>query len=467
MQEQRGIGHTGMGSHLQGLAALFRELAMEKRASPQARPGDTRLPETLLDAIDVVIFVTDSDGAWRYLSAPWIRLSGFAVEELVGAGMLKSFHPNDHAEVREYLDGCGRRTEGVVVRCLTRGGESLRVELRAQAVTDSAGKRLGFVGTLADVTLRSQADSLKQASHRTLETLINNLPGMVYRGRNNPQWTMEFVSDGCRALTGYPPEAFINNRQVAFAELIFAEDRQMVWDDVQSAIREDRPFELTYRIHTAQGEEKWVLERGRGILSTSGELLGLEGFITDITAEKRAELRQARVALYESVTNQPMRALFLDRLTRALTRSHSHAGAACSVLLVGIDRFAKLHAQFGADSGDRIALEIGRRIAALLGPLDSLCRWRDDEFAILLERPELATAVAEQVLEALRAPIVDRQTEVFVTASIGIAPRAGTHQRAEDLLREAGSAMARAREIGGARFEVVTCGPGSKVGAPV
>ena len=153
--------------------------------------------------------------------------------------------------------------------------------MRVHALVAGSG-RPGYVGTLADVTQRMQADDLRQANHRTLETLIHHLPGMVYRCRNNQDWTMEFVSQGAIALTGYQPEDLINNRRLPYADLIVDADRQQVWDAVQASLAERRPFELTYRIRTAHGTEKWVLERGQGNFASSGELLGLEGFITEL-----------------------------------------------------------------------------------------------------------------------------------------------------------------------------------------
>ena len=91
-----------------------------------------------------------------------------------------------------------------------------------------------------------------------------NLPGMAYRCRNDSQWTMEFVSDGCCQLTGYQASNLTNNRTVAFGNIIHPDDRPVVWDQVQQALAERRRFQLEYRIRTAQGEEKWVWEQGVG-----------------------------------------------------------------------------------------------------------------------------------------------------------------------------------------------------------
>ena len=133
-----------------------------------------------------------------------------------------------------------------------------------------------------------QMETALRESQRAMSTLVSNLPGMVYRCQNTPDWPFEFVSEGCRGLTGYPPSAFLN-REHSFAELIHPDDRGAVWDQVQTALARQRPFTLTYRLATADGEERWVWEQGEGVFSPEGKLLALEGFMTDITARKRAE----------------------------------------------------------------------------------------------------------------------------------------------------------------------------------
>jgi diguanylate cyclase (GGDEF)-like protein/PAS domain S-box-containing protein len=131
--------------------------------------------------------------------------------------------------------------------------------------------------------------SARPQSERMLETLLSNLPGLVYRCRNDEQWTMEFASEGCLALTGYPASDFIGNAARAYGDIIHPDDRARVWREVQAAISAGQAFQLVYRIRTGENEERWVCEQGRAIGGPDGSPLYLEGFITDVTQRKRAE----------------------------------------------------------------------------------------------------------------------------------------------------------------------------------
>jgi PAS domain S-box-containing protein len=146
-----------------------------------------------------------------------------------------------------------------------------------------------------EIAERRRAEAALQESQRSLSTLLSNLPGMAYRCRNDRDWTMEFVSYGCFEVTGYTRADLIGNRKIAYGQLIHPADRAGVWDEVQLALAEKKPFQITYRLTTPTGEEKWVWEQGRGVFSSEGDLLAIEGFITDITertlANRELEVR--------------------------------------------------------------------------------------------------------------------------------------------------------------------------------
>lgn len=137
-----------------------------------------------------------------------------------------------------------------------------------------------------DVRERKKVEIRLRESERKLSTLLGNLPGMVYRCSNDREWPMEFVSDGCRDVTGFSPSEILKDSSIQYGSIILNEDRDYVWDTIQKAIEKDRPFEIEYRIVSKSGDIKWVWERGSKVSDIQTQDIFLEGFITDITQQK-------------------------------------------------------------------------------------------------------------------------------------------------------------------------------------
>lgn len=143
-------------------------------------------------------------------------------------------------------------------------------------------------------------------SGKSLSTLIENVPGIVYRCKLNKNWTMRYLSENSKKLTGYEPSDFIDDRELSWREIIHPDDRERVWDQINNSLKKDDQFRVTYRIITKKGEERWVWEKGKAVEDKDGETY-LEGFITDITdrkeREKSLEEREKKVKeLYEAST---------------------------------------------------------------------------------------------------------------------------------------------------------------------
>ena len=209
-----------------------------------------------------------------------------------------------------------------------------------------------------------QAAAALRESERRLRTLMSNLPGMAYRCANAPDWPMEFLSEGCHDLTGYAPEELVGDR-LQYAELINPDDREMVWETVQEAIREDRPFEMEYRIRTKDGQEKWVWERGRAVPDGEPARLALEGFMADVTDRKQAEqaLRESEQKFRAVFEQAPDSILLIDAETGDIIDFNDRA---CENLGYTREEFAKLKiCDFEAlESADEVAAHMQQGLAA-------------------------------------------------------------------------------------------------------
>lgn len=177
-------------------------------------------------------------------------------------------------------------------------GEELSIESLQSGATDYVMKnRLSRLGPAVDRALREikeqkqrkMVENLLLENERRLNTLMGNLPGMAYRCYDQPDWPMEFVSQGAEKLTGYKPEEMKVGGMISYGEIIHNEDRQYVWDTVRKAVDQQQAFEMEYRIITKTGQVKWVWEQGISVPADESKAGVLEGFIADITDRKNAQ----------------------------------------------------------------------------------------------------------------------------------------------------------------------------------
>jgi len=175
------------------------------------------------------------------------------------------------------------------IKLISKSGDLIPVEMKVSRITLS--NHTLFVCIPRDITVRQNAEQALRESERKLTTLLGNLPGMAYRSQNNKKWTMEFVSEGCYDLTGFTQSELVGKNAITWAELIHPDDREPMWHEVQNAIKENRTYRFIFRLTTSDGKEKWVWEQGTGVFSHDRKLIALEGFITDVTHQKKIELQ--------------------------------------------------------------------------------------------------------------------------------------------------------------------------------
>lgn len=196
-------------------------------------------------------------------------------------------------EQTKITDAIIRAAEGQFIRFNTTHidseGKLRYIDFSISPVKDENGNTLLLIPEGRDITDVIKAEEEIKERERIYSTLLSNLPGFVYRCKNDKYWTMEFISNGCVEVTGYKPEEFINNNLIAFNDIIHKEYQEIIWKEWQRILAEKSVFEYEYQITARDGSIKWVWERGRGIFSSKGELLFLEGFITDVTIRKKSE----------------------------------------------------------------------------------------------------------------------------------------------------------------------------------
>lgn len=244
---------------------------------------------SIIDRLEEIVFQLNAEGRIIFLNPSWARLLDYKVQDCLDKLLIDFFHPEDKPMLEARLNSLtqGKRTNCTIeARLLSVRGDPNWIVMRAKTTSTSIGERTSIIGTMTDIQHNKEAEASQFANRRALNSLLSNIPGMVYRGRNDRSWTFEFVSDGCIDVTGYDPLDLINDPNLTFNLIIHPDDRAAVWDSVKQQMSSSEEFKLIYRIVTRKGETKLVQEHGRGIFSSTGELLALEGFITEIPNQR-------------------------------------------------------------------------------------------------------------------------------------------------------------------------------------
>jgi diguanylate cyclase (GGDEF)-like protein/PAS domain S-box-containing protein len=286
---------------------------------------------------------------------------------------------------------------------------------------------------------------------------------VAVQATNDGIWDWDLVaesmhfSDRWKALLGYG-EALNSDRPDAWFDLVHPDDVARLRREINQHLSGTSPhFENEHRIRHADGGWRWVLTRGLTTRDADGRPRRITGSLSDITDRRVAQERLIHDALHDSLTGLPNRALFLDRLTQCLRHLERDPAYACGLLYVDIDRFKLVNDSLSHSAGDRLLIEIARRVGGVLRPGDTLARLGGDEFAILLDgaiTPACALDVAARVAAVIAQPLRFERRELSVSASIGIAHNLDGCVSPEELIRNADIAMYDAKARGGGRCEV-------------
>ncbi len=250
--------------------------------------------------------------------------------DVAGMPIRRVIHPDDHeAYFALHQQACTGEGGRAQFRVIGLKGAERWMETSSTPLRDASGLITSVLSVTRDISDRRKAEAALQESQRMLMTLTNNLPGLAYRCHNDEHWTAEFISKGAWDLTGYHPHELYPGGQTTYGELIHPDDRDRVWQWVQKAIDAQQPFEVEYRIRTADRQEKWVWERGQAVEeSDTGQVL-LEGFITDISEQRRASDTILRVA--QAVSAASGESLFKE-LTQRMVEALDATGGVIALM---------------------------------------------------------------------------------------------------------------------------------------
>jgi PAS domain S-box-containing protein len=234
----------------------------------------------------------DENGNFFEINQAWTETLGYSKEEVIGKWFGIFIVPE---EIEPFLKRFSEfKTNGKThaeIWMKHKNGTKRLITFEGNIGCNDNGEFKKTHCILSDITESKQLEEKLKENERQLSSMVGNLPGFVYRCKNDKDWTMLYLSRQCKNITGYEPEDFVNNQKLTFNDIIKKEyqlNLHQKWDKI---LADKSFFRDEYEILTANNETKWVLEQGVGIFDDAGELMFLEGYIEDITSQKVFEMQ--------------------------------------------------------------------------------------------------------------------------------------------------------------------------------
>lgn len=404
--------------------------------------------QKLLEFSDDAACVVGFDGHIKQHSASWQRDLGHASGDVAGATFVKFVHPDDRPEARRRL------------KMLTSG---------ALAAVEVETRFCRLDGTYAWLCWHVTADS----QERLLYCLAQDLSGRKTSAGGDVEVetrrrldisdavavtdaddVIRYVSPSCWQLLGYTSAELVGK---PVARLIHPDDRALAGLTHQGNATSTGARTVSLRYLCKDGSYAWIESKSKAVIDpVTGVVLETQALMRDIGQRKEAQATIERQALTDALTGLANRTLLADRLNqglRHLKRSPGFVG----VLMLDLDHFKMINDTLGHQVGDAVLLEAAARLQRLARPDDTVARFGGDEFVVVVQGltdPADLTAFADRIVTGLRVPYQVGEDEVVATVSVGIAVASQPDCLPEDLLREADTALYRAKDQGRDRHEV-------------
>ncbi|MFL5426499.1 MAG: EAL domain-containing protein [Myxococcales bacterium] len=398
------------------------------------------------------------DGKVVYANPKFAEIYGYRQEDFLHGGIPieeLTYEP-DVPAVRDLVR---RELAGEAVGLLEtyrgkrKDGTAIEVEAHG-ALTELSG-RPAVIGTLLDVTERRRTErALRDSEERY---------ALAARGANDGLWDWDLVANRVylsprwKAMLGLG-EGDIGGNPEGWLGRVHPDDHARLTADIAAHVEgRSAHLESEIRIRHADGTWRTMLVRGAAVRDASGKATRMAGSQTDITDRKRAEEKLLHDALHDGLTGLPNRALFMDRVGQAMAFQARRSDYRFAVLMLDVDRFKTVNESLGHAMGDRLLASVAKRVWRCVRPGDTVARLSGDEFAVLLEDYAVAEEprrVADRIIAEMAAPHDLGGTEVFTSASVGVAVGRPELGKPEDLLRDADVALYRAKDLGRSRYVV-------------
>jgi diguanylate cyclase (GGDEF)-like protein/PAS domain S-box-containing protein len=433
-----------------GVSLIIRDIGEHKRAEREIN----RLV-TVVRQAQASVVITDLAARIVYVNPFFEKITGYSRAEVLGKNPRILSSGQQNAEFYRALWStltAGGVWSGEFVN-RRKDGSLYHEEAVIFPIRDDTGATTNYAAVKRDVTELRKTQEQLSATLRKLEGILGTLQEVVY-SCDAGSFEARYVSPAAETISGYAPAAFSEDPTLWF-KLVHPDDRERVAAAL-ARLREDGKVEVEYRIVRPEGDTRTVRNTAQIVHDEHGRPERIDGVVTDVTEQRRAQERIAYLSQYDTLTGLPNRTLFRDRLELAVAHARRR-DETLGVLLVNLDRFRKVNESLGHDAGDDLLRQVASRLKSSLREVDTIARLDGDNYAVLVEGIRSsadAGAVAEKLIQSLEDPFNVRDQETFVTASVGVAVCSDGQCSPEPLLEQAAAALSRAKHEGSGGYQL-------------
>ncbi|MBS4197756.1 EAL domain-containing protein [Lederbergia citri] len=365
---------------------------------------------------------------------------------------LQFVHPDDCDRYKKTLNQALEESKGYSIeyRIIRKDLTLIYVSEEVEMVFDTTGSPIRLLGMTKDVTKRKLVENKLQESEQRLEHIYENL-SLGIRSFDVLKQENILITPGIEDITGYPPEYFY--KREAWDSIIHPDDLHDYLNEYSNTA-EGRSFNIQYRICHKNGQIIWVQDKTIPEIDEKGNVVRVDGFVSDITEQKEYEKLIQYLAFHDHLTELPNRKLFDEKITSLYSKRNKES---FSILYVDMDRFRNINNTLGHVIGDKLLHQFGQRVQKLLTEKSLFARIGGDEFGILLwgyMEKDYPESIAKMIIDSLKQPFMVDDFELFITASVGISTSSSDGVTFEELTKYADIALNRAKTNGKNNFQI-------------
>lgn len=442
------ISKDGVAIAIQGIA---RDVTERKRAEAAIRENEEKYRELFENANDL-IYTHDLAGNFTSINRAGEMITGYSRDEAITMNVIEVVAEEHIENVKRMISSKvkGGNNTAYELEIIAKNGKRVSLDLSTRLIYQGE-EAIGVQGIGRDITERRRAEEALKTSEQRYRQLGEGILHQIWTAR--PDGRLDYVNK--RTL-----EYFDRNHERMLGDgwksAVHPDDIDETIKRWMHSLETGEPYETEFRLCRHDGQYRWHVAKATAGRDATGKITKWFGTNTDIHEQKESEEKLNYYARHDTLTDLPNRAEFMIQLRQSIERGVQNSNSRFAVIFLDLDRFKIINDSLGHVVGDKLLIAIASRLKAAVRPGDIVARLGGDEFTILLNRTGTESdisKVVERIQRKLSHPFNIDNYEVFTTASVGVVLSDERKREADDYLRDADSAMYRAKEGGKARYE--------------